>query len=123
MRALFAAGTGEFYVNGYRYVEYFHELDHRWELCAPFFYTGTLTDFDMIAVVSGGGKSGQAGAIKNAAAKALQNYNRKKYRPILKKSTNKQCTADHAPALQQQAHSARQGPRGRVERRVAADAA
>lgn len=88
--ALFSAGTGEFYVNGYRYVEYFHELDHRWELCAPFFYTGTLTDFDMIAVVSGGGKSGQAGAIKNAAAKALQNYNRKKYRPILKKSTNKQ---------------------------------
>jgi ribosomal protein S9 len=81
-----AAGTGDIYVNGYRYVEYFSELDHRWEVCAPFFYTGTLTDFDMIAVVNGGGRSGQAGAIKHAAAKALQNYNRKKFRPILKKS-------------------------------------
>jgi small subunit ribosomal protein S9 len=81
-----AAGTGDIYVNGYRYVEYFPELDHRWEVCAPFFYTGTLTDFDMIAVVNGGGRSGQAGAIKHAAAKALQNYNRKKFRPILKKS-------------------------------------
>jgi small subunit ribosomal protein S9 len=72
-------------VNGQRYVEYFGEMDHRWELCAPFFYTGTLTDFDMIAVVSGGGLSGQSGAIKHAAAKALQNYDRQKYRPMLKK--------------------------------------
>jgi len=85
IQAALTKGTGDFYVNGYRYVEYFPELDHRWEVCAPFFHTGTLTDFDMIALVNGGGRSGQAGAIKHAAAKALQNYNRKKFRPILKK--------------------------------------
>lgn len=79
------SGTGDFYVNGVRYVDYFLEPDHRWSVCAPFFYTATLTDFDMIAVVSGGGRSGQAGAIKLAAAKALQNYNRRKFRPMLKK--------------------------------------
>lgn len=78
-------GTGDFYVNGLRYVEYFSELDHRWELCAPFYHTNTLTDFDMIAVVRGGGRSGQAGAIKHAAAKALQSYDRARYRPMLKK--------------------------------------
>ena len=78
-------GTGDMYVNGIRYVEFFSELDHRWELCAPFFYTRTLGDFDMIAVVQGGGKSGQAGAIKHATAKALQAYDRQRYRPALKK--------------------------------------
>ena len=105
-----AAGTGDIYVNGYRYVEYFPELDHRWEVCAPFFYTGTLTDFDMIAVVNGGGRSGQAGAIKHAAAKALQNYNRKKFRPILKKSQwtllfcGTPCTSSATVAAVQCAH-------------------
>lgn len=79
-------GTGDIYVNGKRYCEYFSELDNRWEVCAPFFHTHTLMDMDMIAIVSGGGKSGQAGAIKNAAAKALQAMDRKKYRPLLKAS-------------------------------------
>lgn len=78
-------GTGDFYVNGRRYVDYFQELDQRWELCAPFHATGTLTHFDMLALVSGGGFSGQAGAIKNAAAKALQKFDRARYRPLLKK--------------------------------------
>jgi len=84
IQAALTKGTGEFYVNGYRYVEYFPELEHRWQMCAPFFYTGTLMDFDMIAIVKGGGHTGQSGAIKHAAAKALQNYNRKRFRPILK---------------------------------------
>ena len=105
-RCLFV-GTGEFYVNGIRYVDYFPELEHRWAVCAPFFYTGTLMDFDMIAVVRGGGHSGQSGAIKHAAAKALQNYNRKKYRPILKKSQHTARTHTHLRTARRDTRRAR----------------
>lgn len=105
-----SVGTGEFYVNGIRYVDYFPEMEHRWAVCAPFFYTGTLMDFDMIAVVRGGGHSGQSGAIKHAAAKALQNYNRKKYRPILKKSQN---DSAHTHATEQSATTGQSDRLGR----------
>lgn len=51
----------------------------------PFGATGTEGKFDMIVTVTGGGVSGQAGAIRHGASRALLQAN-EEYRPLLKKA-------------------------------------
>ncbi len=49
----------------------------------PLMLTGTIDKFDMVIKVSGGGLSGQAGALRLGIARALLQYN-KDLRPTLK---------------------------------------
>lgn len=76
-------GEGNISVNGLDYVEYFPRDTHREDILGPFIATQTCGQFDVLCHVHGGGKSGQAGAMRHGVARALQNYN-PDYRPPMK---------------------------------------
>jgi len=52
----------------------------------PLNLTGTLEKFDIECRVSGGGVTGQAGAIRHGVARALLQFNSEELRPALKKA-------------------------------------
>jgi small subunit ribosomal protein S9 len=54
-------------------------------IAQPFEITSTAGQFDVIATVSGGGPTGQAGAVRHGLARALTRYD-EKLRPALKKA-------------------------------------
>ncbi|NPA24395.1 MAG: 30S ribosomal protein S9 [Deltaproteobacteria bacterium] len=78
-------GSGEIKVNG-RPVEDYFTLDTAREIIfQPLAVTETENKFDFMIKVSGGGISGQAGAVKHGISKVLQVYN-PELRGLLKKA-------------------------------------
>jgi small subunit ribosomal protein S9 len=67
-------GTGKVTVNGKTMAEYFARPVLQMILAQPFTVAGREGQFDVMATVSGGGLSGQAGAVKHGVSKALQLY-------------------------------------------------
>ena len=76
-------GNGEITINGRSIDEYFGLETLKLSVNQPFGVTGTVGKFDIVATVSGGGISGQAGAIRHGVARAL-NAADAEYRPALK---------------------------------------
>jgi small subunit ribosomal protein S9 len=70
-RVRLVPGTGEFDINGRNLEEYFPTRVHRMVAVSPLRVTGREKDFDVIATITGGGVSGQAGAIRLGVARAL----------------------------------------------------
>ena len=64
-------GTGNIYVNGKKYDEYFKREQHKMKLLRPFDIISQSTEYDVRCNVSGGGLSGQIGAISHGISKAL----------------------------------------------------
>jgi small subunit ribosomal protein S9 len=64
-------GTGTITVNGKDVKEYFNRQTLTLMVRAPLVETGTEARYDVIASIVGGGKSGQAGALKHGVARAL----------------------------------------------------
>ena len=64
-------GSGNFYVNGKKYDEYFKREQHKMKLLRPFDIISQSTDYDVRCNVKGGGLSGQIGAISHGISKAL----------------------------------------------------
>ena len=64
-------GTGVITVNGKTVDEYFGLETLKLIMNQPFEVTDTMGKFDIVANVSGGGLSGQAGAIRHGLARAL----------------------------------------------------
>ena len=77
-------GKGKITVNGKDVEEYFGEEVLRVIVKQPLEATETLTKFDVIAKVTGGGFSGQAGAVRHGIARALNEANSEEYRAVLK---------------------------------------
>ncbi len=67
-------GTGKVTVNGKTMADYFARPVLQMILAQPFTVAGREGQFDVMATVSGGGLSGQAGAVKHGVSKALQLY-------------------------------------------------
>ena len=67
-------GSGKVTVNGKTMTEYFARPVLQMILAQPFTVAGREGQFDVMATVSGGGLSGQAGAVKHGVSKALQLY-------------------------------------------------
>ncbi|MDR2769996.1 MAG: 30S ribosomal protein S9 [Rickettsiales bacterium] len=84
-RVYIALGKGEMYVNGVPMSEYFRRKVLQLIVCQPFAVAGVEGRYDVKANVSGGGLSGQAGAVKHGISKALQIAD-KALRPALKKA-------------------------------------
>ncbi len=78
-------GAGKFVVNDMALNEYFSRETSRMVISQPFELTDTLGKFDVFVNVSGGGSTGQAGAIKHGISKALIEFN-PDYRSVLKKA-------------------------------------
>lgn len=70
-RVRLVAGTGKVRVNKRSFEDYFPRETHRIVVLQPMDVTGTTGKYDVIATVSGGGISGQAGALKHGIARAL----------------------------------------------------
>ncbi|WP_336294377.1 30S ribosomal protein S9 [Bartonella sp. CB169] len=77
-------GSGKITINNKEYDKYFARPVLRMILRQPIVATNRDTQFDIIATVSGGGLSGQAGAVRHGISKALTYYE-PELRKILKK--------------------------------------
>ena len=73
-RVTLTRGTGKITINGRDVNEYFPHQTMVMDLTQPLDITGTRDIFDVTANVSGGGCSGQAGAVRHGITKALLIY-------------------------------------------------
>ena len=76
-------GNGNITINGKDINEFFGLETLKTIVKQPLTVTNTLTKYDVIATVKGGGVTGQAGAIRHGLARALNEAN-SEYRPTLK---------------------------------------
>jgi small subunit ribosomal protein S9 len=76
-------GAGKLTVNGREGEVYFARPVLRMMISQPFLMADRLGQFDVIATVTGGGLSGQAGAVRHGISKALTFYE-PGLRPVLK---------------------------------------
>lgn len=77
-------GTGKITVNGKDYTAYFARPVLQMILRQPILLTNRDGQYDIVATVTGGGLSGQAGALRHGISKALTHYE-PELRGILKK--------------------------------------
>ena len=70
-RVRLSSGTGKVTVNGRAFETYFPTDSLRMVVQQPLNVTGTAGKFDIRANVSGGGPTGQAGAVRHGIARAL----------------------------------------------------
>ncbi|MCA9525965.1 MAG: 30S ribosomal protein S9 [Myxococcales bacterium] len=73
-RVYLRPGTGTITVNGRSFEDYFPRATSRMQILQPFELTQTLGQFDVLINASGGGSSGQAGAVRHAITRALMQY-------------------------------------------------
>jgi small subunit ribosomal protein S9 len=74
---LFPSGGGAIIVNGMPCEERFPRLEHRRIIEKPLLLTESLDKFSTVVKVTGGGVSGQSGAISHGIARALVNADEK----------------------------------------------
>jgi len=78
-------GSGVITVNGRELADYFPNKLHQQLINDPFKVLDLLGSYDVIARITGGGPSGQAGALRLGIARALNEIDRENNRPSLKK--------------------------------------
>lgn len=78
-------GTGEINVNGKNYSDYFMRKTLEMVIQQPFDVTETKGKYDVYANITGGGLSGQAGALLHGISRALVSFD-SKYRTSLKRA-------------------------------------
>jgi small subunit ribosomal protein S9 len=84
-RVWISAGSGKININRSELEDYFPVFTQRRQVLMPFEVTGTQGNFDIFATVSGGGVSGQAGAVRHGIARALEKIH-PEHRQTLKKA-------------------------------------
>ena len=77
-------GTGKIYVNGKNYEDYFTRDTHKMQIVRPFEIISQPTDYDVRSTVTGGGQTGQAGALVHGIARALLKFD-ENFKPTLRK--------------------------------------
>ncbi|MCL2471649.1 MAG: 30S ribosomal protein S9 [Propionibacteriaceae bacterium] len=79
-------GTGQWSINGRSLDDYFPNKLHQQEISEPFVTADVMGSYDVIARITGGGVSGQAGALRLGIARALNAADEEVSRPVLKKA-------------------------------------
>ena len=74
-RVFLRPGSGKFVVNDRQFDEYFPSEMLKMVIRQPLVITETADKFDILVRVSGGGCTGQAGALRHGISRALVNYN------------------------------------------------
>ena len=82
---LFEGGNGTITINGRDIDEYFGLETLKMVVRQPLEATGTIGKVDIVATVTGGGVSGQAGALRHGISRALLNVD-PAYRAVLKQA-------------------------------------
>ena len=85
-RVRLTPGTGQWIVNGRTLENYFPNKVHQQLVNDPFKTLDLDGRYDVIARISGGGTSGQAGALRLGIARALNGVDVEAFRPTLKKA-------------------------------------
>lgn len=85
-RVRLVPGSGEWKINNRDLDEYFPNKLHQQMVHEPFTLLDLEGRFDVIALIDGGGTSGQAGALRLGIARALNEIDREANRPALKKA-------------------------------------
>ncbi|MDD2877240.1 MAG: 30S ribosomal protein S9 [Acidiphilium sp.] len=67
-------GKGEIVINGRKAAQYFARPVLRMLITQPFLVADRYNQFDVMATVTGGGLSGQAGAVRHGISRALTYY-------------------------------------------------
>jgi small subunit ribosomal protein S9 len=80
---LFPGGTGSITINGRSIDEYFGLETLKLITRQPLVSTNTVDNVDIVATVTGGGVTGQAGALRHGISRALLLMN-EEFRPTLK---------------------------------------
>ena len=83
---LFEGGTGSIIINGRDIDDYFGLETLKLLVRQPLATTDMLGKVDIEATVTGGGVTGQAGAIRHGVARALLQYDSENLRSMLKKA-------------------------------------
>jgi small subunit ribosomal protein S9 len=84
-RVFIKTGSGKFIVNDKPVDEFFSRETGRMVVRQPLELTAHLTTFDIMVNVSGGGESGQAGAVRHGITRALIEYDTE-LKPVLSKA-------------------------------------
>jgi small subunit ribosomal protein S9 len=84
-RVFIKPGKGEIVVNDKPVDVFFSRETGRMIVRQPLALTETLTKFDIMVNVIGGGESGQAGAVRHGITRALIDYNAE-FKPVLKQA-------------------------------------
>jgi small subunit ribosomal protein S9 len=84
-RVFIKAGSGKIVVNGKPVDEFFSRETGRMIVRQPLQLTETSERFDILVNVSGGGESGQAGAVRHGITRALIDFD-PELKPALKKA-------------------------------------
>ena len=83
---MIAEGTGKITINGKEFEEYFNTEALRGYILQPLAVTGFSGKIDIKATVSGGGKAGQAGAVRHGLSRALVKHDEETCKSVLKAS-------------------------------------
>jgi len=78
-------GSGAIIINGVPYEELFPRLEHRQVVIRPLLVTDSLSKYNAVVKVAGGGISGQSGAISHGIARALVRVD-ENLKPTLRKN-------------------------------------
>ena len=108
-RVVLTAGSGKIVCNGRELEDYFPNKLHQQEIKDPLVLVERESQFDIKANINGGGPSGQAGALRLAIARALNEFNPEE-RSVLKKAG---CLTRDARAVERKKaglHKARRAP-------------
>jgi len=76
-------GNGAIIINGIPYEELIPRLEHRRTIMQPLLVTESVSKYNVVAKVEGGGISGQSGAISHGIARALVRAN-ESLKPMLR---------------------------------------
>ena len=85
-RVVLAEGSGVITVNGKKFEEYFNTEALRGYIMQPLAVTGFTGKVNVTATVSGGGKVGQAGAVRHGISRALVKFDEESCKSVLKDS-------------------------------------
>ena len=77
-------GTGKIIVNGKKFEDYFTRETHKMQILRPFEIVNQSTDYDVRCNVTGGGHTGQAGAMVHGISRALLKFD-ENLKPTLRK--------------------------------------
>jgi len=78
-------GNGAIIINGVPYEELFPRLEHRRTILQPLLVTDSISKYNAVVKVAGGGISGQGGAISHGIARALVRAD-ESLKPILRQN-------------------------------------
>ncbi|MCB2058848.1 MAG: 30S ribosomal protein S9, partial [Novosphingobium sp.] len=79
-------GSGKIVVNGKAQDKYFARPTHCLVINQPFLVANCVNQFDVMCTVTGGGLTGQAGAVRHGISRALSAYDPDTYHKELKKA-------------------------------------